>query len=114
MVITEAITAVETAIGSMYTREDVISLLKKLEAPPAKGNVDVSALINVINDAIKDTADNLDNGIIDLGSATFELNYNEISLESVDFDTSEIARYMKADVEEAINNYFEDLATGKD
>ena len=110
MLITEAITAVETAVGSMYTREDVISLLKKLEAPPAKGNVNVSELIEAINDAIKDAADDLDNDVVDRDSATFDLNYNEISLDSVDLDAGEIARQISADVEEAVNSFFEELA----
>ena len=110
MKVQEAITAVETSIGSMYTREDVISLLKKLEAPVVTGNVNVSDLISKVSATIKDAARNLDNDVIDKSSAEFSLNYNEIELDSVDLDHGEIATQIQTDVEEVINDFFENLA----
>ena len=54
MTIEQATTAVQESIGSMYTREDVISLLSKLTLPEAKpqGEVDIDKLIDILEDSM--------------------------------------------------------------
>lgn len=112
--IQQAVASVQNAIGSMYTREDVISLLNRLEAPAGPGiqitDEVIKKLVNVISDQVRDNAQNLDSGdVCDLSSAEFSLNYNELSLDSVDIDTDSIADSVVSGIYDTIEEFFEDL-----
>jgi hypothetical protein len=54
MTIEQATTAVQESIGSMYTREDVISLLSKITFPGVKpeGRVDLDKLIEILEESM--------------------------------------------------------------
>lgn len=115
--IKEAVASVQNAPGSMYTREDVISLLTKLESaiPPPYEYVGLSEsqirnLINNICDQIKDNADDLQSGdVVDLSSAEFELNGNEIELSCVNLDTDAIAGEVLSGIADVIEEFFEEF-----
>ena len=64
MTIEQATAAVRESIGSMYTREDVISLLSKITFPEAKpqGKVDIDHLIEILEESM----DNLANRRLDV------------------------------------------------
>tara|TARA_R110000868_G_scaffold158226_1_gene386213 strand:+ start:75 stop:455 length:381 start_codon:yes stop_codon:yes gene_type:complete len=112
MKIQEAVASVQNAPGSMYTREDVISLLSKLEAPQESGRLttqQVSDLYERIVAQVKENAENIDSDVIDKDSADFSLNYKEIELESVDIDTREIARVVVDGIGDVIDTFFEEL-----
>lgn len=112
--IEQTVAAVQNAPGSMYTREDVISLLSKIETTTAKGitmdRQTTKDLCEAILDAVKDNAHNLDSGdVCNLSSAEFSLNYNELSLDSVDIDTDSIAENVVSGIYDVIEEFFETL-----
>lgn len=112
--IEQAVASVQNAPGSMYTREDVISLLNRIETTTATGiqmdRQTTKDLCDAILDAIKDNARNLDTSdVCDLSSAEFSLNYNELSLDSVDIDTDSIAENVVSGIYDVIEEFFETL-----
>jgi hypothetical protein len=112
MTIAETVASVQNAPGSMYTREDVISLLNRIEMPSAPGSLDekqIRELINKVVKTIEDNGSNLDSDCIDTGSAEFSLNYNEVCLDSVDFDTDAITSTLTDGLADAIEEFFEEL-----
>ena len=101
--IEETVAAVKNAPGSMYTREDVISLLEKLEGGSTSRKLDseaISKLVSRICEVVRENANNLDNDAIDLSTAEFSLNYNEVCLDSVEFDTDNIGNTVVEGIEE--------------
>jgi len=114
MTIEQTVAAVKNAPGSMYTREDVISLLSRIETTTAKGitmdRQTTKDLCEAILEAVKDNARNLDSSeVCDLGTAEFSLNYNELSLDSVDIDTDSIAENVVNGIYDVIETFFEEL-----
>lgn len=114
MTIEQTVAAVQNAPGSMYTREDVISLLNKLEIPKATSGVltqtQIEELCHKIFDHVKENAENLDSDdVCDKESAEYELYGNEINLTSVDIDTRHIANNVVDGVGDVIETFFEDL-----
>ena len=111
--IQEAVASVQNAFPSIYTKDDVIKLLESIEVSD-KGSstltsLQINELCEKITDALKENADNLDSDAIDLSSAQFSLNYNEIELDSVDFDTREIVRNVVDGIGDVIEEFFEEL-----
>ena len=101
----------------MYTREDVISLLNRIEVPLTSSSLDeeqVRELIKKVIKTIEDNGRNLDNDCIDTGSAEFSLNYNEVQLDSVDFDTDAVTSTLTDGLADAIEEFFEELKKGDD
>ena len=112
MTIEQTVAAVQNAPGSMYTREDVISLLGKIEAPKGGGLSEdqIGHLIEVVVEQIKSNASDLDtDDVCDTDSAEFELNGNEISLCSVDVYTRGIRDAVVVGIGEVVETFFEDL-----
>lgn len=117
--IEQTVAAVKNAPGSMYTKEDVISLLEKLEAPETEAVVltsqQVSDLCKKIIDQINDNADNLSTeDAVDLHSAEFYLNGNEIELDSISVNTDQIAESVVYGIGDVIVEFFEELNGDED
>ena len=112
--IQETVASVQNAPGSIYTREDVISLLNKIEAPASTGKIDqqvVKDLFDAIKEEIKDNARNLDSSdVVDTSTAEFSLNYNEVQLDSVDIDTDNIADAVVRGLYDTIEEFFINLS----
>lgn len=114
MTIEQTVAAVKNAPGSMYTREDVISLLSKLDVATTSESVGLSAaqmkgLIEAIVEKVEENCEDLSSDYVDQSSATFSLNYNEIELDSVDLDTRAIAKDVVDGLEDRITEFFEDF-----
>lgn len=110
--IAQTVAAVQNAPGSMYTREDIISLLNRIEAPESKGltKAQIAYLINLICDTVSNNASNLDTrDVCDIDSAEFELYRNEISLTSVDVDADKIASTVVVGIDDVIETFFKGL-----
>ena len=113
--IQEAVASVQNAPGSMYTREDVISLLHRLDIQTPKGNGKLSQdqineLCRQIVAQVKENAENLDTDAIDRDSAEMSMGYsNTVELDSVEFDTSVIAREVVNGIGDVIETFFEEL-----
>lgn len=110
--IAQAVASVQNAPGSMYTREDVISLLNRIEVKGGGPTAEqLEALTEKLIEAVKNDADNLcSDDVLDTYSAEFELNGNEISLSSVDIDTDKIADEVVGSIRETVQEFFEELA----
>jgi hypothetical protein len=112
--IQETVASVQNAPGSMYTREDVISLLNKIEVTESVTKIcpltdfQIQSLIKTIHEAIGDNADNIDNDCIDKDSAEFTLNYNNcVELDSVGFDSDNIVDTITSGIDVVITEWFE-------
>ena len=109
--IQETVAAVQNAPGSIYTREDVISLLHKIENKGGSLTQDqIATLCELICEKVKDNAENLETeDVCDTDSAEFELNGNEISLCSVDVYTRGIRDAVVEGIGEVVEGFFEEL-----
>jgi len=110
----EAIDTINASFPSIWSREDVLQLVNRIdEVPSGLAKIDkqiVKDLTNAIMDEIKENARNLDSSdVCDLSSAEFELNYNEISLSSVDLDNDSIAENVVCGIADVIEEFFEKL-----
>lgn len=109
----QAVASVQNAPSSIFTKEDVINLLNGISAP--KGGIEINRQIikdlsNAILDQVRENANNLDSSdVCDLSTAEFSLNYNELSLDSVDIDNDQIADNVVCGIYDTIEEFFETL-----
>lgn len=103
--IDQAITNVNECMSSVFTKEDVVNLLRNLEVSSNK--LSKSELVDFVTSYVETQVEQLDAGdILDLSSAEFELNRNEITLESVDIDTRDLTRNILGEIDEAVDTFF--------
>ena len=93
----EVINAVNESISSIFTKEDVLKLLEMITDGGAQDGEktytldQVNTMISDLVDEIKDRVDNLDGqDIVSNDDITLSLSGNEIYIDSVDVNTSEI------------------------
>lgn len=118
--ISEAKEKVQQGLSSIYSKDDVIELLNSIQeqtpSPTISNGILKSSLVVLLNEAIKyldkqiSLAD-LDNGneYFDSYSARFELSGNEISVESIDANWSEIKSEIEYFIDENKDNMIEHL-----
>lgn len=105
--IKETIAAVQNAPGSMYTREDVISLLTKIKTAEEESvlpAIHIEELANVIEEVFEncDTSDLVDNEDVELS-----LNgYNQIEIDGINVDLNSL----RQEVVDAVREYFQKTA----
>ena len=111
--IQETVASVQNAPGSMYTREDVISLLNKIEVTESVTKINpltqfqIESLCDKITDAIRENAENLDSDCVDKDSAEFSMNYNNcVELDSVGFDSDSVADAVVDGIGDVIEEWF--------
>lgn len=101
--IQQAIAAVESAYPSIYSKEDVITLLNQIEIEQSTTvGLDADAISSLAG-TIADEIENEGTNIID--DYDLSMNYKEVELDSVDFNT----RAIKSAVEQTIKNFIDDL-----
>ena len=92
--IDQAITNVNECLSSVFTKEDVVNLLRNLEVSSNK--LSKSDLVDFVKSYVETQVEQLDAGdILDLSSAEFDLNGNEIELAEVDLDLDYIREHME-------------------
>jgi hypothetical protein len=104
----EAISKVEQSFPSIWSREDVLSLINQIDE--GNGNFDKDKLLDKIRDAV-DTAINgmSTDDIVDTSGCEFEIyNGNEIRIDSVEVNTSDIVDAVMRDVAEVIEELVEE------
>lgn len=118
--ISEAKEKVQQGLSSIYSKDDVIELLNSIQeqtpSPTISNGILKSSLVVLLNEAIKyldkqiSLAD-LDNGneYFDSYSARFELSGNEISVESIDANWSEIKSEIEYFIDENKDKMIEHL-----
>ena len=121
--IESAIANVQTAFPSIFTKEDVVSILEGLhsdldseeETQSIKATLftddQLSDLIEKVKDAVERKLSRMDTSdLVDTGSAEFEIAYsNTIELTSVEVNVDEITDEINSVIEDQITEYFEEL-----
>lgn len=110
----QAIQQIETSFPSIWSREDVLSLVNQIDKLDYKdnGNVgfDKDKLIKKIREAVDNSISNMGNDeIVDMSDCEFNIrNGNEIEIDSFNVNTNDIVDNVMTDVEEAIDEYIEE------
>ena len=114
--IQEAVASVQNAFPSIYTKDDVVKLLTSIEIESPKESSyklsqdQINDLCKRIVACVKENAENLDSSAIDRDSAEMSMGYsNTVELDSVEFDTDEIAREVVCGIGDVIETFFEEL-----
>lgn len=103
--IDQAITNVNECMSSVFTKEDVVNLLRNLEVSSNK--LSKSELVDFVTSYVETQVEQLDAGdILDLSSAQFDLNGNEITLENVDVDTRDLTRNILGEIDDSVDTFF--------
>jgi len=103
--IDQTITNVNECLSSVFTKEDVVNLLRNLEVSSNK--LSKLELVDFVTSYVETQVEQLDAGdILDLSSAEFDLNGNEITLENVDIDTRDLTRNILGEIDESVETFF--------
>jgi hypothetical protein len=109
--IQEAINLVESQLGSVFTKQDVINLINRIELPKPAIALEVTPelKIQVLNEyeyaITRNVSRNCDEEIVDKDSAEFSIGYNNrIELDTICIDNDQI--------EYAIQGAFEEIISG--
>lgn len=111
--IQDAVASVQNAPSSIFTKDDVLNLLNRIEIPKEAvinplTQFQIEHLINTITEAITENAENVSSDCIDKDSAEFSLNYNNcIELDNVEFDNSNIVDAITDGIDDVITKWFE-------
>ena len=103
LTIAEAISKVQEGFGSVYTKEDVMTLLQAIKLPEPQ-LTPISERLSELKDGIVDRIlDRIDNDIVDYSSAEFEINYgNTLELSSVDISHRLLGNIIEGELEDVI------------
>ena len=82
----QAIEMVNNNLSSIFTKQDVIDLLNKIE-----GDTSVESVI----EKVVGVFDRLGSDIVDLDSAELELYGNEVHVNSVDVDVDKVVKHIR-------------------
>ena len=102
--VAELIHAIEmNTLSTIYSKDDVLRMLNTIK----QTDVDVDALITTLNNAIGQAIDDLSTeDLVDFSSAEFTLNYNEVQLEDVRLNSTEIYHAVKDSVKTELLEFF--------
>jgi hypothetical protein len=104
---TTAIELVNQSTGSLFTKQDVIDILNRIEDKPTQQEIDFSKFKELLFEEFGNTC--WDEDIVDKDSADFSLSWKEIQLDSVEIDEHALRSKFKGLVDDAISNYKEYL-----
>jgi hypothetical protein len=114
-----AITKVENAFPSIFTKDDVIVLLRELsdaienDDDVANGGLimDKDTLLDKIRGAVDNAINNMSNDeIVDTSDTEFNIrNGNEIEIESIGIHTSDIIDVVMREVDEVLDEVYEKI-----
>lgn len=99
MTIEQAIESVQNSAGSLFTREDVVTLLNKVGNQPKA--TEPSALVRKLLE-ITEAVDNIE---ADLESASFDIDGDRLSVSEIDIDGKQIAQ-------DLLNELIDDMQNG--
>jgi hypothetical protein len=110
----EAINTINTSFPSIWSREDVLQLIDRIDVPEQQkleGFIDKEKMLEKIKDAVETAINGMNHDdIVDMSDCEFEIrNGNEIVLESFRVNTSDIVDNVMNDVEEAVDEYIEEI-----
>jgi hypothetical protein len=100
----KTIELLEKQLPGFYSVDQVIELIKGIEG--AGEGFNIPALIEVIEDHIRDQMGGMNSDdACDFSTAEFSLNGNEIQLDCVDLEASQIADEATRNLEEVIQDF---------
>ena len=108
----QTIDVLKTQLPGFYSVEQVIDLVTKIESSEATGGFtkeQVLLLVDRLINEVEENVNNLDSDCIDKSTAEFSLNYNEVELDSVDFDTSDVRDAVINGLRDVAETFFEEL-----
>lgn len=120
--IESAIANVQTAFPSIFTKEDVVSILEGLHTKAEEETEEekvsglnehqISELIEKIQESVSRKLNRMDvSDVVDTSTAEFTISYgNTLELESVEVNADSIADEVNTTVDDEVREYFEDLA----
>ena len=114
MTIQEIQTLVQQAPGSMYTREDVISLLNRITFPEAKpqGEINIDHLIEILEESMENLAGRRLDAYLAKDFDTSSNYGDSLTIEcEVTLDTSSFVRDAVEEAREDIEKLFEGPST---
>jgi hypothetical protein len=105
----EAINTINASFPSIWSKDDVLQLINKIDE--GEGSIDKDKLLDKIREAVDNAVNGLSNDeIVDISSCEFEIrNGNEIEIDSIGINTSDIIDQVMSDVESAIDDYVTEL-----
>lgn len=107
----ETIELLEKQLPGFYSVDQVIELIKGIEG---EGNsfINIDQLVELIEAHLRDQISEMSSdNAVDFSSAEFSLNGNEIQLEMVDLECSNIASEAVHGLEDAIEGFLETART---
>ena len=104
---TTAIELVNQSTGSLFTKQDVIDILNRIEDKPTEHEIDFSKFKELLFEEFGNTC--WDEDIVDKDSADFRLSWKEIELDSIEIDEHALKNKFKGLIDDAISNYKEYL-----
>lgn len=104
----EAIETINSSFPSIWSREDVLELINRIDE--GEGSFDKDKLVDRIKDAVDNAVNNMSNDeIVDISSCEFEIrNGNEIEIDSIGINTDEIIDNVMREVVEVIEQFVEE------
>ena len=104
----EAIATINASFPSIWSKDDVLQLINKIDEGTA--GFDSDKLIDKIREAVDNAINNMSNDeIVDVSSTEFVIrNGNEIEVDSIGINTNDIVDNVMTDVVEAIEDYIEE------
>jgi uncharacterized protein (UPF0254 family) len=114
--IEQAIALVENQLGSVFTKEDVINLMNRIELPKPVIATELTPelkiqVLNEYESIIKRHVNrNCDEDIVDMESAEFSIGYrNQIELDSICIDNDKIEYIIQGAFEEVITGLEDEI-----
>lgn len=109
--IDQAVVKVNECMSSVFTKEDVLNLLQSIEV---KASFDKEIFVKFVKQYVEEQVEELETcDILDLGSAEFCLNGNEIELEDIRIDTGDLTKNILCDIDSAVDELFFNLGYQK-
>ena len=106
----QAIDTINASFPSIWSKDDVLQLINKIDEGD-KGFIDREKILEKIRESVDNAIGGMSNDdIVDCSECEFNIrNGNEIELESVSVNTSEIVDEVMKEVEDAIDEYIEEI-----
>jgi hypothetical protein len=99
--IEQAVVNVNECMSSVFTKNDVLNLLQSIEM---KTSFDKESIISFVERYVEDQVEQLEaQDILDFSSAEFCLNGNEIELDNIEIDISDLTKNIMGGIDEAVN-----------
>lgn len=108
----EAIKMVNESVPSIWSREDVLGLIEKIESG---GGFDTNDLIDKIRDSVNDAVEGMStDDVVDTDNATYDIRSgNEVYVSDISIRHDNVVDEIMERVVDAVNDYVDELEEAK-